>query len=458
MRLKEKPAAANNTSPLIVIHFQDIFIFVFLIFFQNSFAQQVDILSFDDQKKIINTICKKLDEIHAFPEYNREICNGLIKNFEGGKYSKYKSPQAFADQLDMDLEILRVDKHLGIFHDPQMAAEMEKENEEGEQTGYLTPEMIEDERKKNFGFNELKILQGNIGYLDLRIFFPPKYAGETAVAAMNFFSNCDALIIDLRYNGGGWDDMVTFLMSYFFNSEESVTLSTTYSRYEDEYYQSHTLSYVPGKLLTNIPVFILTSKSTFSGAEAFAHYMKHFKKATIVGETTRGGQNPVEIQSIGYGLIMLIPSWKQIYSASETGWEGVGVKPHIQTDANNALNSAYLEALNELTKTEVDEEEKKRYRWIIDGLDARRNPVEVNELILKSYSGKYGNRTIFYENGELYYQYGDRSKIKMIAVSENYFIVEIYDYFRVRFIKENNFIIGFEQVYDDSRVKTYYRE
>jgi hypothetical protein len=458
MRLKEKSTVANNTCLLIVIHFQIKFIFVFLILFQNSFAQHADILSLDDQKKIINTICEKLDEIHAFPEYNPEICNGLIKNFEGGKYSKYKSPQAFADKLDRDLEILRGDKHLGIFYDPQMAAEMEKENEEGKEAGYLTPEMIEDERKKNYGFNELKILQGNIGYLDLRIFFPPKYAGETAVAAMRFLSNCDALIIDLRNNGGGWDEMVTFLMSYFFNSDESITLSTTYSRYEDEYYQSHTQSYVPGKLLTDIPVFILTSKSTFSGAEAFAHYMKHFKKATLVGETTRGGQNPVEIQSIGYGLIMLIPSWKQIYSASETGWEGVGVKPHIETDANDALNEAHLKALNELTKTKVDEEEKKRYRWIIDELDAKRNFIKVDESILNSYAGKYGDRTIFYENGELYYQYGDRSKMKMIAMSENYFIVEIYDYFRVRFIKENNFVIGFEQVYYDGKVKMYNKE
>ena len=458
MRLKEKPAAADNTSPLIVIHFQNIFIFVFLILFQNSFAQQVDILSVDNQKKIINTICEKLDEIHAFPEYNSEICNGLIKNFEGGKYSNYKSSQAFTDQLDIDLEILRGDKHLGIFYDPQMAAEMEKENEEGEETGYLTPEMIEDERKKNFGFNELKILQGNIGYLDLRIFFPPKYAGETAVAAMNFLSNCHALIMDLRYNGGGWDEMVTFLMSYFFNSDESITLSTTYSRYEDEYYQSHTQSFVPGKLLTDIPVYILTSKSTFSGAEAFAHYMKYFNKAKIIGETTRGGQNPVEIQSVGFGLIMLIPSWKQIYSASETGWEGVGVKPHIEIDSENALNAAHIEALYELANIEEDEKEKKKYRWIIDGLNAKRNSVEVDESILISYAGKYRDRTIYYENGDMYYQYGDRSKMKMTAISENYFMVEIYDYFRVRFIKEKNSVIGFEQVYDDGRVKTYHRE
>jgi hypothetical protein len=252
--------------------------------------------------------------------------------------------------------------------------------------------------------------------------------------------------------------MVTFLMSYFFDSDESVTLSTTYSRYEDEYYQSHTQSYVPGKLITDIPVFILTSKSTFSGAEAFAHYMKHFKKAILVGEKTRGGQNPVEIQSIGYGLIMLIPSWKQIYSASETGWEGVGVKPHIEVPASDALNIAHLNALKDLREKAEDEKEKNKYVWITDGLDAKRNSIRVDESILKSYAGQYGDRTIHCETGDLYYQYGDRSKMKMIAISENYFIVEIYDYFRVRFIKENNSVIGFEQVYDDGRVKTYHRE
>jgi hypothetical protein len=424
----------------------------------NSFAQEVDILSLDDQKNIIHTICDKLDEIHAFPESNPKICNGLLKNFEDGKYSGYTTSQAFADQLDKDLEQLQDDKHLGIFYDPKMAAEMETENEEGDEAGYLTPQMVEEERRKNFGFKELKILGGNIGYIDLRIFFAPKYAGETAVAAMNYLSNCDALIIDLRNNGGGWDEMVTFLMSYFFDSEESVTLSTTYSHYEDEYYQSHTLSFVPGKLLADMPVLILTSRSTFSGAEAFAHYMKHFNKAILVGEKTRGGQNPVEIQTVGYGLIMLIPSWKQISSVSETGWEGIGVEPHIEVDAKEALSTAHLEALLELGKNEEDEKGKNRYLWIIEGLNARNNPTEVDKSILKSYAGNYGSRTIYYEDEELYYQYEDRSKMRMIPVSKNYFLVEVYDYLRVRFIIENDSVVGIEQVYDDGRVKKYNRE
>jgi hypothetical protein len=420
----------------------------------NSFAQEVNILSLDDQKKIIHIICDKLDEIHAFPESNLKICNGLLKNFEDGRYSGYTTSQAFADQLDKDLEQLQDDKHLGIFYDPKMEAE----NEEGDEAGYLTPQMVEEERRKNFGFKELKILEGNIGYMDLRVFFAPKYAGETAVAAMNYLSNCDALIIDLRNNGGGWDEMVTFLMSYFFDSDEAVTLSTTYSLYEDEYYQSHTLSFVPGKLLSEIPVFILTSRSTFSGAEAFAHFMKHFNKAILVGEKTLGGQNPVEIQTVGYGLIMLIPSWKQISSVSETGWEGGGVQPHIEIEASHALSTAHLKAIQELEKNEDDEKEKSRYLWIIEGLNARNNPTEVDKSILKSYAGNYGSRTIYYENGELYYQYGDRSKMRMIPVSENYFLVDVYDYLRVKFITENKSVVGFEQVYDDGKVKEYDRE
>jgi hypothetical protein len=438
--------------------FSIIIYFVLIFPLHNSYSQEVDILSIDDQKKIINTICEKLEEIHAFPEYNLEICNGLLKNFEDAKYTAYTTLQTFADQLDEDLEILRGDKHLGIFYDSKMAADMESQNEEGEDAGYLTPQMIEEERKRNFGFKELKIMPGNIGYMDLRIFFPPKYAGETAVASMNYLSNCDALIIDLRNNGGGWDEMVTFLMSYFFDNDESVTLSTTYSRYEDEYYQSNIFSYVPGNLLFNIPVFILTSRSTFSGAEAFAHYMKHFNKATLVGETTRGGQNPVEIQAVGYGLIMLIPSWKQLSSVSEVGWEGVGVTPHIEVDVNDAIQVAHLKALEELIQNVEGKKEKSRYIWIVDGLNATGNPVSVDESILKSYAGKYGIITIYYEKGDLYYQYGDRSKMLMIPMSENYFMVDVYDHLRVKFLVENNSTVGIEQIYDDGRIKKYDRD
>jgi C-terminal processing protease CtpA/Prc len=37
------------------------------------------------------------------------------------------------------------------------------------------------------------------------------------------------------------------------------------------------------------PIYILTSSGTFSGAEHFTYDLKMLKRATVIGETTRGG-------------------------------------------------------------------------------------------------------------------------------------------------------------------------
>jgi len=49
----------------------------------------------------------------------------------------------------------------------------------------------------DYGFKELSILDGNVGYLNLSVFFATHYAGKVADNAMNFFSNCNALIIPI---------------------------------------------------------------------------------------------------------------------------------------------------------------------------------------------------------------------------------------------------------------------
>jgi hypothetical protein len=424
----------------------------------NSFALDDKKISEDEKGELIKLVCERLEVVYAFPESIPKICGTLTGNFEEGKYSELNTPGDFANRLNSDFEEITNDKHFGIVHDPKMAAEMKGEESEDEEESYLTAQMVEEERLNNFGFKELKILDGNIGYMDLRIFFPPKYAGETTVAAMSYFSNCDALIIDLRNNGGGWDDMVVFLMSYFFDTEEAVLFSTTYSRYENEYYQSQTMPYVPGKLLAGIPLYVLTSKSSFSAAEAFAYYMKHLDKAKIVGVRTRGGQNPVEIQTIGDGFVMYIPSWKLLYSATGSGWEGVGVEPDIEVEAAQALNAAHLDALKTLAEKVTDENEKRYYQWTIDGVKGRNNPAPVAEDIMQSYAGEYDGRTIYYENGDLYYRRGDRAKLRMTPVSEDFFLVDVYDYLRVKFIKEKGSVVGIEQIYNDGSSRKYLRE
>ncbi len=67
----------------------------------------------------------------------------------------------------------------------------------------------------NYGFTEIKVLEGNIGYLNLPCLQILNIGKEIATSAMNFLSNTNAIIIDLRTNGGGVPSMVQLLSSYF---------------------------------------------------------------------------------------------------------------------------------------------------------------------------------------------------------------------------------------------------
>ncbi|MFC1851551.1 S41 family peptidase [candidate division CSSED10-310 bacterium] len=159
-----------------------------------------------------------------------------------------------------------------------------------------------------------------IGYLDLREFVDTKYTGDTAVSAMNFFANCNALIIDLRKNGGGWDEMVTFLMAFIIDANESQLLSVSHSKLDGTYYSSIISSYVPGARRADIPTYILTSRSTASAAEGFTHKMKLLNKnVTQVVENTAGAENPVDFLILDDQFILKIPCWRKIFSITESG-------------------------------------------------------------------------------------------------------------------------------------------
>ena len=67
----------------------------------------------------------------------------------------------------------------------------------------------------NFGFEKVERLPGNIGYLKFNQFSDTEHAMRTAVSAMHFLENCDAVIIDLRENGGGSPSMIQLISTYF---------------------------------------------------------------------------------------------------------------------------------------------------------------------------------------------------------------------------------------------------
>lgn len=417
----------------------------------NSYSQDNTTITEDEKKEVITSLCERIEKIYISEDIALMVSASIKEKLEKNEYSGYDTPQEFAARLDKDLQELSNDKHLGITYNPKQAKEIKEQEKVNEILAYLTPEIINEERNKNFGFKYLEILDGNIGYLDLRFFSHPKYAGETAVAVMEYFSNCDALIIDLRKNGGGWGEMGVLLSSYFFSGDTLVQFGGSYSRSKNMEYQNWSLLYVPGKRLPDIPLYILTSESTFSAAEDFSYNLKHLGRAIIVGATTRGGAHPLNI-SVVSDFILYIPDQMSIHPVTKSNWEGVGVKPDIEIKPEDAFNYAYMEALKTLVAKTTDEEKQSKYQWAIEGLNARINKVLISEEVLKSYAGKYDTRSIYYENGQLLYQYGDRAKGKMIPLTEDYFALEDYDYVRVKFIKENGNVTSLEEIFDDGTI------
>jgi C-terminal processing protease CtpA/Prc len=295
---------------------------------------------------------------------------------------------------------------------------------------------LEERRRDNFCFKEIKLLEGNIGYLDFRCFSEATEAGPTAIAALNFLAYTDAIIFDLRQNGGGSPSMIQLISSYLFR--EPTHLNSFYVRESDSINQFWTQAYVEGPRLSDVDVYVLTSSYTFSGAEEFTYNLKNLKRGTIIGETTGGGAHPTDIKIFHHlNVGMSLPFGRAINPISGTNWEGTGITPDIEVPQEKALDVAHLKALEKLLEKAKDPKREAELKWAIEGKKVLLNPVKIEPKNLKIYVGQYGPRKIWMENGDLYYQRENRPKYKLIPMGNHWFMLDGLDYFRIQFVVDD---------------------
>jgi len=416
----------------------------------NSFAQNAETVLTQNQARVtIDSIGNKLKANYIFPEVADKMIAALENNFKKGNYKTITDPQEFANQLTEDLQSVSHDKHLRVRFDPEGIAERERVVTAADSIKYLN-DYIGSMQRRNFGFNKVEILEGNIGYLDLRSFSDTEYAGETAVAAMNFLSNTDAIIIDLRQNGGGSPAMIQLITSYLYGAEP-VHLNNFYWRPSDTHTQTWTLPHVSGKRNPDADVFVLTSNRTFSAAEEFSYNLKNLERATLIGETTGGGAHPGGSRAATDQFTIWLPTGRAISPITKTNWEGVGVVPHIEVSADKALEVAKIKALETLIAKSNDAETVGFYDWSLQGLKTLSDPITLDESILKSYVGAYGPRMITFENGTLYYQRDSGTKYVLKPMKQNEFMLVGLSYFRIKFLAENNKVIALQGRYEGGR-------
>jgi len=284
------------------------------------------------RQRVIEGASAMLNEFYVFPDTAKKMEEAVRARQKAGEYDSITNGDAFAEKLTADLREVSHDKHLGVNFSP---AALPKGPPPGGPDSAAMRRQLE---RINCGFEKAERLPPNIGYLKFNMFANPDICGPTASAAMNFLGSVDALIIDLRENGGGDPKMVAYITSYLF--EERTHLNDLYNRKENKTEEFWTNTDVPGKRLGGKPVFVLTAKRTFSGAEEFTYNLKNLKRATIIGETTGGGAHPVSGHRIDDHFMIGVPFARAINPISKTNWEGTGVEPDVKVTAAEALETA----------------------------------------------------------------------------------------------------------------------
>jgi C-terminal processing protease CtpA/Prc len=281
-----------------------------------------------------------LARYYVFPDVAEQVVQLLRRRHSAGAFVGLSSDEEFGVAVTQAMQSVNGDRHLRLLHSvEEIPVPEDKDTEIVDEAGYRQEVLL-----SAGGIAAAQRLDGNVGYLDIRTLHDANVAAPIASAAMTLLAGTDVLLIDLRRCPGGSPLMVAHYCSYLF--DDPTHLNDIYDRPGDQTRQFWTAPSVPGaKFGGSKPVYVLTSSTTFSGAEELAYDLQCRERATVVGEITKGGANPGRRYRIGPHLQLAIPQGRAINPVTGTNWEGCGVRPDVEVSADNAFDTAYELAL-----------------------------------------------------------------------------------------------------------------
>jgi hypothetical protein len=280
--------------------------------------------------RVVAFAAKTFESSYVDAAIGRKMAVALRKQQARGAYRDVQYGDAFARTLTQQLQEISHDRHVEL----RFSYFLKPAGTAGDQTEAEARRMA----AINCGFEKAEHRQPNIGYLKFNMFADPAICSATASAAMTFLADSDALIMDLRDNRGGHPDMALLILSYLFDAPTHV--ADTIDGAEKSVKETWTLPSVAGKRFIDKPVFVLTSKATFSAGEAVAYYLQASKRGTVIGETTGGGGHLTRNVSVDDHFTIRVPHARSVSPVTKAGWEGTGVTPDVAVEAIGALDTA----------------------------------------------------------------------------------------------------------------------
>ncbi|MEU2307612.1 S41 family peptidase [Streptomyces misionensis] len=283
-------------------------------------------------REIIEAALTRITAGYVFPEKTAAIDAAIRRRLDEGAYRDLDLRE-LCERVTADLQDACPDKHLRLL----WAEEPQSMDEEPEDVARAR--FAQYARENNYGVRRVEQLDGNIGYLDLRMIAPADPGGPAAAAAMQLLAATDGLVIDLRQCRGGSPEGVQLWCSYFF-ADDGVHLNDIYQRATGLTRQYWTLGHLAAPRYLDRPVTVLTSDLTFSGGEELAYNLKVLGRATLIGQATRGGAHPTDRVPVAPHVTVTVPAARSINPVTGTNWEGVGVEPDLAVAAGDALKTA----------------------------------------------------------------------------------------------------------------------
>ena len=322
-------------------------------------AQPADTLTSLQKREAVGRIAGIYESRYVDPELGKRMADLIRSKLSAGAYDAPADGRAFARQITQDLRSVISDLHLTVAFLPE-----EVKKRRSAPAGLRAEEERKEARRRNHGFPEVKVLDGNVGYLRVSSFEGSPEAYATAGHALQFLRHCDALIMDLRFNPGGDSGMVQFLASRFL-SGPPVLLDEFHYRQADRISQLWSLPVDSGESLAGMALYILIDRYTFSAAEGLAYDLQALKRAVILGSVSAGGAHIAEEETLAEGFLLFIPVAYSKNPITHGNFQGKGILPDVPLNPEKALTEAHLLVLEKRMQKETDPGHKKELADLI---------------------------------------------------------------------------------------------
>ena len=402
-----------------------------------------------DAKAVVADVRRILNENYVLPDLRPKLDAALAKGLAAGRY-KVSDPSVLAQAINADLDAVAHDAHLGMHYQPDEAAKLAAlPSGAGADHHAPTAEEVRQAERLNHGILQLKVLPGNVRYMETTGFF---WAGDRTKEvydnAMRFLKGGDAIIIDMRQNGGGSPEAVQYMISHFLQPNTPIV---TFYMKGNPAEPISSLGSLPAGRLTGKPLYVLTGGRSASAAEEFVGHVAGYKIGELVGETTAGAGYRNEFFPVAGGYVMSVSVGRAVLASTGKDWEKAGIAPTVKVEQDKALEMAQVRALQKLASTATGRD-KEVYQAGAQVLEARINPVPT-ALTPAQYAGVYGIRRITDEGGKLVFQRESGPKHELVAVSANEFAFVTDPIERVKFKVAGNTATELELIRSDgSRV------